>query len=261
MEATIACPIFSGLVTYYIEGEASNRHHLMEERVAQPLRAYAVRGNIFSFLMDWDKVQNDLGKLLGQLDIWQWPMEPVVVSHVVRVRLVRGPEDLLNKFKELRVRAEVVRRVAYLYIERHLADLKDSPGVRALQAKMQGLTLLECLRKHVQDRVALHYPDVRFPFDGGGVLEEIVTVAEANKVTEKHGSSGSAHDFKQATMPDAASVDCNQVFSAQRPTLVVNEAGVENAFEKDMQTEHALGQVAEMNIAMSKRFEDQWVTR
>ena len=31
LEATIACPLFSGLVTYYIEGERSDRHHLMQD--------------------------------------------------------------------------------------------------------------------------------------------------------------------------------------------------------------------------------------
>ena len=108
LEATIACPIFSGLVAYYIEGEAHERHHLMEEAIAQPLRAYAVRGNIFSFLMDWEKVQNDLGNLLRAVDISQWPAEPSLVIQVVRVKLLRGPEDLVNKFKELMVRAEVI---------------------------------------------------------------------------------------------------------------------------------------------------------
>ena len=34
LEATIACPLFSGLVTYYIEGERSDRHHLMQADLA-----------------------------------------------------------------------------------------------------------------------------------------------------------------------------------------------------------------------------------
>ena len=44
IEATIASPIFSGMITYYIEGERADRHHLMEEDVAQPRRSYGVRG-------------------------------------------------------------------------------------------------------------------------------------------------------------------------------------------------------------------------
>ena len=47
LEATIACPVFSGLVTYYIEGDASQRGHMMKEQLGKPQRAWAVRGNIF----------------------------------------------------------------------------------------------------------------------------------------------------------------------------------------------------------------------
>ena len=49
LEATIAGPVFSGLVTYYIEGKNSERHHMMESAVGKPERAWGVRGNLFSF--------------------------------------------------------------------------------------------------------------------------------------------------------------------------------------------------------------------
>ena len=49
LEATIACPVFSGLITYYIEGDGNQRGHLMEEELAKPQRAWAVRGSLFSF--------------------------------------------------------------------------------------------------------------------------------------------------------------------------------------------------------------------
>ena len=39
LEATIASPVFSGLVTYYIEGRQEDRHHLMKDTVGQPERA------------------------------------------------------------------------------------------------------------------------------------------------------------------------------------------------------------------------------
>ena len=47
LEATIACPVFSGLVTYYVEGDAAQRGHMMEQPLARAKRAWAVRGNIF----------------------------------------------------------------------------------------------------------------------------------------------------------------------------------------------------------------------
>ena len=39
LEATIAGPVFSGLVTYYIAGKNSERHHTMESAVGKPERA------------------------------------------------------------------------------------------------------------------------------------------------------------------------------------------------------------------------------
>ena len=50
LEATIASPVFTGLITYYIEGSIEHLHHLMDEGFAQHQRAYGVRGSLFSFL-------------------------------------------------------------------------------------------------------------------------------------------------------------------------------------------------------------------
>mgnify|MGYP002808352390 CR=1 FL=1 len=48
IEAQIACPIFSGLVTYYIEGDFSQKHHLMEAVVGKP---ESLRSSRESFLL------------------------------------------------------------------------------------------------------------------------------------------------------------------------------------------------------------------
>lgn len=89
LESTIACPLFSRLITYYIEGSSTDRHHLMMEKAAQPRLSYVVRGNIFSFLMDWEQTQKDLSKLLGVCQIWDWPMDRRRASQVVRIRIVK----------------------------------------------------------------------------------------------------------------------------------------------------------------------------
>ena len=44
IEATIALPVYCGLITYYIEGDPSERHHMKESTYAHPERAYGVRG-------------------------------------------------------------------------------------------------------------------------------------------------------------------------------------------------------------------------
>ena len=60
LEATIAAPVFSGLITYYIEGPPRERHNLMDSTLGKAARSYGVRGNIFSFLLPWEHVLRQL---------------------------------------------------------------------------------------------------------------------------------------------------------------------------------------------------------
>jgi hypothetical protein len=66
IEAQIACPIFSGLVTYYIEGDFSQKHHLMEAVLGKPERAYGVRGNLFSCMLPWEWIQEKLASFFEE---------------------------------------------------------------------------------------------------------------------------------------------------------------------------------------------------
>ena len=75
LEATIACPIFTGLITYYVEGDKNERGHLMEEAVGSPQRAYAVRGNCFSFLLPWGTVMGKLSSAFAEGDFTHWPLD------------------------------------------------------------------------------------------------------------------------------------------------------------------------------------------
>lgn len=82
-----------------------------------------------------------MSKLLGECDVWEWPMNRTVASQVVRVRIVKGQESILDKFRELKVRAEIVRQVAYLYIEHHMETLMHLEGAQNIHAKMQQMTV------------------------------------------------------------------------------------------------------------------------
>ena len=73
----------------------------MEEVLTKPRYSVGVRGNIFSFLLPWDRIQQRLEWV--DEDMTGWPMKPVDVVHLVRVRLVRGQQVLLKQCKELLV--------------------------------------------------------------------------------------------------------------------------------------------------------------
>ena len=98
LEATIASPVFTGLIAYYIEGAQEQRHHLMVEELAKPQRAYGVRGSVFSFLLPWEQIQKDVEATLQYGDLSEWPMAPERAAHVVRVNFKKGPIEVFNKF-------------------------------------------------------------------------------------------------------------------------------------------------------------------
>ena len=50
LEATIAAPVFSGLVSYYVEGHAADKYNLMDSTLGKADRSWSVRGSLFSFL-------------------------------------------------------------------------------------------------------------------------------------------------------------------------------------------------------------------
>ena len=173
LEATIAAPVFSGLVCYYVEGKPGEKHHMMESALGQPERAYGVRGNIFSFLLPWEKVMAELCKKIEDGNLNEWPLDRRVLTQICKVRFVHGPEKLLDKFKELRVRAWVIRKLAYLYIERHIADLGERPGVLKIHAFMRQATVEDSLKRHADARIATSYPAEEYDTEHGAVPSEL----------------------------------------------------------------------------------------
>ena len=103
LEATIAAPVFSGLITYYIEGPPRERHNLMDSTLGKAVRSYGLRGNIFSFLLPWEHVLRQLFEKVEDGDLAEWPLHPHAVRSVVRVHFVRGWEKLSDTFRDLYV--------------------------------------------------------------------------------------------------------------------------------------------------------------
>ena len=88
-------------------------------------------------------------------------------TQIVRVRIVKGPEGIVDKFKELKVRADIVRQVAYLYIEHHMEGLMHLDGAKKIHARMQRATVQGSLMAHVDARINKHYPPSDFPMPEG----------------------------------------------------------------------------------------------
>ena len=118
LEGTTAAPVFSGLVTYYIEGDPGDRHNLMQVPVGSAQKSCGVRGNLFSCLLPWEKMLQQQFEKIQDGDLTDWPLAPEHARHVVRVSFLRGPESLLSKFKDLLIRFRIVKQLAHIYIYR-----------------------------------------------------------------------------------------------------------------------------------------------
>ena len=232
LEATIACPFFTGMVAYYIE--APQRRHLMEEPVAQPEAQYGIRGNVFSNLMDWEGTHAKLKEVTsnGNLTLDKWPIAPSEAVQLARVqvRFVRGPDAILNKFKQLKIRAEIVKKVSYLYIEKHLCGLLNAKGAADIQAKYAGISLEMALRAHVDARMTEHYPEDKYPSATGAVPKEMhqFLAYEIENLRRTASSRVSAFEEKQSTTADAPQTDVNEVFESVRPQLILDQGSVDN---------------------------------
>ena len=95
IEAAAACPIFTAMICYYVEGD---KGHLLNEQVRRPGRGYAVRGNAYSFHMPWEKIMKDIGKVVAADEAMELPHEPGVLKSAVLFSLRIGDVVDLNKW-------------------------------------------------------------------------------------------------------------------------------------------------------------------
>ena len=137
LEATIACPVFSGLITYYIEGDPSQRGHMMESPIGQPQRAWAVRGSIFSFLLPWEETMKQLSKSFEEGDFTHWPLDQDTACKIVRVSFQRGQESIVKKFKELHVRSQIVKQMAKIYIQHHIRSRRTPRSIEIKRSNIR----------------------------------------------------------------------------------------------------------------------------
>ena len=261
LEATIAAPVFSGLVTYYLEGDKSSKWgNLMDTAVGKAERSWGVRGNIFSFLLPWEDVLRQLFQKVEDGDLSQWPMSPEVARHIVRVRFVRGPSDLLQKFRELTVRSAIVKKLAEIYIDRNVQDLQGRPGVLKIHAYRRCQTVALSLKSHAHERVDELYPVSTHGTTQGGLLPGLADMVENPAEKRDAAEASSNFDMKQSTMHDIPR-NAEAVFEHVRPTLVTDEADAQNSFSPEVVAEHAMKHIVDMPIQMSNQFEDQFISK
>ena len=259
LEATIASPVFSGLVTYYVEGGPSQRRNLMDCRLAGAQRAWKVRGNLFSFLLPWEHVQRQLYEKCEEGDLSQWPWSPDAICQAVRVKFTNGSETLADKFRDLYVRSRVVKTMAGICIDNNVGDLQSRSGVLKIHSYEKGRTIAASLKAHVERRLKELYPENEFGSEDGALLPGVRAIAEAlqsQKSTTQREES--AFDMKQSTMHDEAR-SVEDTFKNLRPSIVVDEAESTGAFAPEVVNAQAVQSIVDVEVPISNVLEEQFV--
>jgi hypothetical protein len=109
IEAAAACPVFTALITYYVEGD---KGHLLNAEQHRPQRGYAVRGNVYSFHMPWEEIMSKLGSVLDAEDSDTLPHSQETLASVVLFSLRIGDVVDLNKWLlQAKLRPHVVLKL------------------------------------------------------------------------------------------------------------------------------------------------------
>ena len=228
-----------------------------------------MRGNLFSFLLPWERVLDQLFEKIEDGDLTEWPLAPDVARHVVRVSFVRGPESLLSKFKELHIRSRVVKQLAHIYIESHVHDLADRPGVLKIHTYERCASISESLKQHADRRVDRFSPTADHANDIGVILLGLSDVvaeqrkdaaASSARPTSANDLADSVFDMKQATMHDSVQSP-QQLFEHVRPSIVTDEATSADTYTDEVILEQGLENVADMKVPMSNEFQEQFVSK
>ena len=87
------------------------------------------------------------------------------------------------------MRAEVVRAMAFIYIEHHLDELGSKTGAQKIHEARRQATLQESLQEHVQEQLRQHYPAEQYS-EAGGMIPELAVIIQ--KQQDRLGGVGEA---------------------------------------------------------------------
>ena len=111
LECTAASCVWSTILVYYIEQPYG---HLMLESMEGPQARTAARGNLFSFTVPWEDVQEKCEEASKKFGL---PLDEEVLAKLVNVHVVGGVKDLGEALKGATMRVDVVLKLIALNIQ------------------------------------------------------------------------------------------------------------------------------------------------
>ncbi len=245
IEAAAACPVFTALITYYVEGD---RGHLLNAEEHRPQRAYAVRGNVYSFHMPWEEIARKLDKVLEAEDTVSLPHPPETLASVVLFSLRIGDVVDLNKWlPQAKLRPHVVLKLLCALVDNRYPFPRGGPDA-------------ETLKKHFATLLARRYPETEshLPEDEReGSIPEAVASAMREALRPAPGEKETSVKQKHAT-PVATSQAIAVALNEVRPSAVFPDRTSSNIVPRDVRELLALRKHYELAVSTGKALVDQW---
>jgi hypothetical protein len=83
----------------------------MDTPLGKAHHSWSTRGNLFSFLLPFEKILTQLFQKVEDGDLSEWPLSSKDACQLVRVKFVRANPELVQEFRDLYVRSAVVKRL------------------------------------------------------------------------------------------------------------------------------------------------------
>ena len=194
-------------MTYYVEGSSNERHHLGGEELGQLDRAYATRGNIYSYILPWESIMRNAAAVTTDAVFETWPHPPHVVAHMIRF-LFKGTNDehCMAHLKELRVRAHVLVGLGRIYAE-HLHEAVAGARTATLFHNRAATVA------RFEANVRRYYPADRFGRAEGGLSDEVKAASMESAKRIRTKDVGTGYEGKNASIPKSEPrTACSNVF-------------------------------------------------
>ena len=244
IEAAAACPVFTCLITYYVEGD---RGHLMNVEQHRPHRSYAVRGNVYSFYLPWEEIANKLGSVLEDDEAVVLPHTEATLASLVLFSLRIGDVVDLNRWMpQARLRPHVVLKLLEALVDSKY-PFKDIRHAHALKRRFASL-------------LADRYPDPELHLpedDRKGFIPRLIEKAMREHVRRLPGAKEAGLAQRHATplvAPEETSVALNDV----RPVALFPDRDSYHMVPRDAQEVLALKKHYCLEVATGKRLIEQW---
>ena len=143
IESVAACPLFTALVSYYVEADGG---HMLEEQLHQASHPVRVRGNVSSFPMPWEEIYGSMAAAFQQDPSEMLPHAPETLARLVQFHLHIGNGVEMSKWLPgTRLRPFVVMKLL-----EHLLETRH-PWLEGVDK--------EDLRRKFQTRLEKLYPE------------------------------------------------------------------------------------------------------